>query len=342
MRRARVTRSNSKPRAKVPLGRSTLAIGAGVCAGLLALVPLPYFVIAPGRAIDLATRVTVDDRPAAGARYFLTDVTVSRATVIELLARFLPATDLVPAAQIMPGGETPQAFDRTMSDAMTESQNVASYVAERAAGLPVRDDFIVRVVGFPPHAPAAAVLHAGDRVLAVAGVPVRATADIARTLAARGSRAAIAVTIERAGARRTVSVTEMRAPGGERRLGIYVNARLPVTDLPVPVRFSMDDVSGASGGLMFALQIYADVRAVVDTRVIAGTGTIAPDGSVGPIEGTRQKFEAARRAGAVVFFVPVANAADLAHESRGTIAVVPVRSFDEALHYIERTKVRAN
>ena len=55
-----MTRSNSKPPASIRLGRSALAIGAGVVAGLLALLPLPYFIIAPGRAIDLSTRVTVD------------------------------------------------------------------------------------------------------------------------------------------------------------------------------------------------------------------------------------------------------------------------------------------
>jgi len=336
-----VTRSNSKLPAKARIGRSTLALAAGVVTGLLAVVPLPYFILAPGRAIDLTTRVTVEGRPAASARYYLTDVTVARATLLESLARFLPATELVPAAAIMPGGETPQAFDRTMTDAMAESQNVASYVAERAAGLPVRGEFIVRVAGFPPHVRAASVLRENDRILAVAGIPVRATGDIARAVALNGSRGAVAVTIERDNARRTVSVPLMRIAHGARRLGIYAKERLPATDVPVPVRFSMDDVSGASAGLMFALQIYADLCGVADTRTIAGTGTIAPDGSVGPIEGTRQKFEAARRAGAVVFFVPTSNLADLAHVEHASATIVPVRSFDDALRYLARTRGRA-
>lgn len=342
MRRAKVTPSNSKPRAKIRLGRSALAIAAGAGAGLLALIPLPYFIIAPGRAIDLATRVTVEDRPAAGAHYFLTDVTVARATILESLARFLPATDLVPSAAVIPGDESPQAFDRTMTDAMTQSQRVASYVAQRAAGLPVRGDVIVRVGGFPPHVPAAAVLRVNDRIIAVARIRVRGTSDIARAVAANGSHAAIAVTVERDGKRRTLRVPLTRVAGGARRLGIYVETRIPAVDLPVPVHFSMDDVSGASAGLMFALQIYADLRGISDARTIAGTGTIAPDGSVGPIEGTRQKFEAARRAGASVFFVPVANRADLAHTDRGTIAIVPVQTFDEALAYLTRTRARTN
>ena len=319
-----------------------LAVAAGVGVGLLAVVPLPYFILAPGRALDLATRVSVEGRPASGARYFLTDVTVTRATTLESIARLLPATELVPAATVLPGGETPQAFDRSMTDAMTESQNIASYVAERAARLPVREGFIVRVAGFPSHSRAATVLHVDDRLLTVAGHPVRGTSDIARAVASSETRANVAVTIERDGKTRTVSVPMLRPPGGMHRLGIFASSRLPVTDLPIPVRFTMDDVSGASGGLMFALQIYADLHGTRDARAIAGTGTIAPDGTVGAIEGTRQKFEAARRAGATVFFVPQGNAADLSRTATSAIAIVPVRTFDDALAYLKRTRPRAN
>ena len=319
-----------------------LAVAAGIGVGLLAVVPLPYFILAPGRAIDLATRVSVEGRPASGSRYFLTDVTVARATSLESIARVLPATELVPAATVLPGGETPQAFDRSMSDAMTESQNVASYVAERAAGLAVREDFIVRVAGFPARSGASAVLKANDRVLAVAGHAVRGTSDIARAVAANGAGTNISVTIERDGKRRTVDVPEMRGQSGVRHLGIYASSRLPAMDLPVPVRFTMDDVSGASAGLMFALQIYADLTGARDSRAVSGTGTIAPDGTIGSIEGTRQKFEAARRAGATVFFVPKSNAVDLVRIGTSAIAIVPVSTFDDAVSYLNRTRVRAN
>jgi PDZ domain-containing protein len=82
---------------------------------------------------------------------------------------------------------------------------------------------------------------------------------------------------------------------------------------------------------MFALQIYGALRG--DHRrpgtSIAGTGTIAADGSVGPIDGALQKLIAAKRAGARVFLVPKANAAEIAEER--AVRVVPVGSFRDAL-----------
>jgi PDZ domain-containing protein len=331
-----VKRSPSKPAASTGPGRSLVAVAIGVAAGLLVVVPLPYFIIAPGHAIDLGTRVTVEGRAVSHARFFLTDVTVARATPLGLLARFLPATDVVPSDAVMPAGESADAFDRSMDDAMSESQNVAGFVAERAAGLPVRDDFIVRVVGFPAQSFAANVLRANDRIVRIDGRAIGGNRDIARAIAARAATAtSVRVTIEREGTQRTVNVRPMRVSSGGRRLGVFVSARLPAPDLPVPVRFSVNDVSGSSAGLMFALQIYADLHALPVSGSIAGTGTIASDGTVGPIEGTRQKLEAARRAGARVFFVPRANARDIANESGHDLAIVPVGRFQDALAYLE-------
>ena len=331
----KVTKSPLKSRVRFGFGRQTFAIAVGAVAGLLAVVPLPYFIIAPGHAIDLGTRITVEGRAASHARFFLTDVTLARATTLGLLMRVFPATDVVPSAQVMPPGQSSAAFDRSMTDAMTESQNVASFVAERAAGYRVPEDFIVHVEGFPVNSHAGATLQTNDRVLSVAGKHVRGTSDIAAAIA-RSHVTTVPVKIERDGKQIVANVRTMIGPGGARKLGIYVSSRLPALDLPVSVRFSLDDVSGSSAGLMFALQIYADIHPLPSARAIAGTGTMSPDGAVGPIEGTPQKFEAARRAGATVFFVPIKNVPDLAHTKTTGIAIVPVATFSQALAYLTK------
>ncbi len=328
----------SSPSRSAPKGgrrRAALAIAAGVAGGLLAVAPLPYFIIAPGHAIDLGTRITVEGRAASRARFYLTDVTVGRATTLGLLAKFFPSTKIVPQGDVMPAGQSPAAFDRSMSDAMTESQTVAAYVAERAAGYRVPEDFIVRVEGFPTKTFATAALRVGDRVLSVGGKRVRGTSDIAAAVALARA-ASVPVEIERSGKRATERVRTLRLPSGSRKLGIYVSSRLPAMDLPVPVRFAMDDVSGASAGLMFALQIYAQLHPLALSKAVAGTGTLSPDGAVGPIEGTAQKLEAARRAGATVFFVPRQNLADLAGTKTTGIDIVPVATFACALKYLRR------
>jgi PDZ domain-containing protein len=136
--------------------------------------------------------------------------------------------------------------------------------------------------------------------------------------------------IVRRGNERTVAVPTI--PYGSRTaLGAYLTTIYQRPHIPVAVSFHLPDVSGSSGGLMFALDIYRRLRphALHATQPVAGTGTIAYDGSVGPIEGAAQKVIAARRAGAKIFLVPRDNYKEVAH-TRG-IRVVPVSTFRQAL-----------
>jgi PDZ domain-containing protein len=84
---------------------------------------------------------------------------------------------------------------------------------------------------------------------------------------------------------------------------------------------------------MFALGILDAVTAGDLTRgyFVAGTGTLAPDGSVGPIGGAAEKALAAEDAGAQVFIVPRDNA-DEARRWVHSLQIVPVGTFDEAVH----------
>ena len=72
-------------------------------------------------------------------------------------------------------------------------------------------------------------------------------------------------------------------------------------------------------------------------RTIAGTGTISPDATVGPIGGVQDKIAAARAAGARVFLVPVGNLAE-ARPVRGDIRLVPVRTFAQAVAFLQRRR----
>jgi PDZ domain-containing protein len=135
--------------------------------------------------------------------------------------------------------------------------------------------------------------------------------------------------------RRGGQTVDVRAPTiatkGGTRFGIALAPRMLKPELPVPVRFDLQNISGSSGGLMFALEIYGALRPErrLAESSIAGTGTLASDGHVGPIEGAALKLLAAKRAGARVFFVPRENYGDVAGERE--IRVVPVDTFRDAL-----------
>lgn len=287
--------------------------------------------MAPGYAVDLRSRVIVDGYPAPLERYYLTNVVIFPATALMLAARVIPGVRLVERDAIAPAGVTLQQYDRVLDDAMSTSQDIAAVVAERAAGFqvetPAQSVVIERIL---PDSKAGNVLRAGDVVLSIEGRPVAVTADVAKAIRGLAPGSTVRAVVRRRG--RTVSVRAATiATETGTRLGIALVVRSLKPQLPVAVRFDLKNISGSSGGLMFALEIYGALRPhrPAGTDSISGTGTLAFDGSVGPIEGAEQKVIAAKRAGATIFFVPRENFAAVSAE-RG-IRVVPVGTFSDAL-----------
>ena len=103
--------------------------------------------------------------------------------------------------------------------------------------------------------------------------------------------------------------------------------------LPFPVTIDAGSIGGPSAGLAFALDVLEELGHDVDRGYkVAATGEIFPDGSVGPIGGVKQKTIGARRAGVDVFLVPAGDNAQEARKYAGSLRVIPVESFRQALH----------
>jgi len=298
---------------------------------ILSLLPTPYVIVTPGSAVNLSEAVTVEGYAPPVDRFFLTDVSVQRATALSLLGGFLPGAHVFRAENFVPRGMSTTLYDRRLADAMAESENNAAVVAERAAGFHVPDVPARMVVtAILSSSRAGDSLRAGDEIVRLNGQRVTTLAEIARLVSGTHVGAPIAVRIRRNGSALELRVPTVRISGAP-RLGIVVERSEPAPPLPVSVRYSLGNIGGSSGGLMLALQIYSTLRG--NRRhpgtSIAGTGTLASDGTVGPIEGTQQKLIAAKRAGATIFLVPRENLADVAGEH--DVRIVPVRSFRDAL-----------
>ncbi len=310
------------------------ALAAAAAVGLfvvLSFIPTPYYIVAPGSAVDLRARVVVEGHAPPSQPYYLTDVIIAPATATMLAARFLPGVRLVQRDAIAPAGVSLQQYDRVLEDAMSSSQDVAAVVAERAAGFHVADPPEAIVIEeILPESKARGAFAVGDVLLSVNGRAVTASAEVAKAIRGLAPGSLVAAVVRRRGGVLNVRAPTIATKSGT-RFGIALSSRTLKPDLPIPVRFDLKNISGSSGGLMFALEIYGALRPGerVGRTSIAGTGTLAFDGRVGPIEGTAQKLIAARRAGASVFFVPRENYRDISGE-RG-IRIVPVDTFRDAL-----------
>lgn len=311
---------------------------AAILAAALSFIPTSYALIMPGSAVDLRTVVTVVGHAWPPEHFFLTDVTLQpRATAVMLLAAVLPGTRVLRTDEVLSRDETPPEFDTRMKVAMDESQAIAAFVAERAAHLPLRlPNAYVAVYRIMPASHANGILQPGDVIRFVGRRKVRSTFDITNVLFRLKPGAVVPVSYSRQrrvleGNVRTIEIK------GKARLGILLVARFETPKLPVAVRYRPFNVSGSSGGLMFALAIYRSLHEEPPLRYrrIAGTGTISYDGTVGPIEGATQKLIAARRAGAQLFFVPKENFAEIARTA--DIEIVAVHTFGDALRALTRT-----
>lgn len=289
----------------------------------------------PGRAVDLRQVVTVAGKSTPATPFFLTDVRfAAHVTPMQLLAGMLPGAQILRTREVVPGSMTAGEYEGVEREAMSESQSIAAVVAERAAGLKVPyPRSRVLVVYFSPLSHANGALRPLDMLVSLNGHPIASNTDVVHALAGVRAASAVRMAVMRHGRELAVDVPTIRY-GDRTALGAYLTTIYQRPQIPVAVAFHLPEVSGSSGGLMFALDIYRRLRpnALRETQPVAGTGTIAYDGSVGPIEGARQKVIAARQAGAKIFFVPRENYKEVA----GTpgIRIIAVSSFRNALGYL--------
>jgi len=305
---------------------------AALVAAALSFIRTPYSLILPGSAVNLNKIVSVAGHAQPRAQYYLTDVTLQQhATPVLLLGAFLPGARLVKTADLVPIGVNDRQFERLMMEAMSESQSTAAEVAERSAGLPIKSpNTRVVVRRFVLGSKARGALQIGDVITNVRGKTICTTVQVQSELAKVAPGSLVPVTVWR---RQSVVQTRVKtiSTSSGTRFGILLEPLVSQPELPVPVRYNIPNVSGSSGGLMFALDIYHALRPGQLKRfsVIAGTGTIACDGTVGPIEGASQKVIAARKAGAQIFLVPTANYAEI--QGTRAIRIVPIATFAQAV-----------
>jgi Lon-like protease len=296
------------------------------------------FLLVPDEAHPLATLVTVPGAThtnAKGGIYYV-DVLERKASLLERLFPGLRAgSTLVQHEDLTPPGVSDAQRVQADQLDMRLSQQVASAVALRALGYRVRiREKGVRVALVYGQTHAKNVLRPDDVIVEADHHPVRSTIDLHELLARHKVGDGVPITFVRNGATHTVTVATSPDPFDDTRaiLGIQPQPALAIR-VPFPIKFNLGDVGGPSAGLAFALQILEERGRDVDHGYkVAATGVIAPDGSVGEIGGARQKIFGARQAHVDVFLVPAGDNYREAKKNAGGLRVIPVKSFQQALH----------
>ena len=313
----------------------------GALLALTTLLPGPaykYYLLLPGDAFPIATAVKVpDERRRDTGQLSFTVVYQQQAGFLDaVMAAGRRGVRVVPYEAIIPRGTTPEESTQANRRLMSESQTAAAVVALRALGHTVEATGRgVRIAGLVADRPAEKVLKKDDVVTAFDGRPVRTATELIEAIRRRKPGDTVELTVRRGDQTlERLKVETVPAPDDPERpvVGAFVETEGFQAELPFPVEIAAGSVIGPSAGMMFALGIYDALTPgpLGDGQTVAGTGTIGLDGRVGAVEGVAQKVIGAEKAGATLFLAPKETYEE-ARAVAGTIRVVPVATFEEAL-----------
>lgn len=305
-------------------------------------IPTPYYITAPGAAIDTSRLVSASEGTPRRRALLMLVVTTRPANLFWYLYALLDRRAAL---------ETKSQFLGTIPDygqylelnrqMMRDSQATAKAIAlqELGYGKGVRT-VGARVVDFANESPSSGLLQKGDVIIGLGEAGIGSVSDLRSFLQTTPPGTDLPVRVRRAGRELAVTVRTAEHTSPERKgtsaLGIILLDEL-VHDIPVPVEIRPGAITGPSAGLVFTLQIIDQLTpgGITNGLVIAGTGTVERDGRVGAIGGVVQKVYTAEAAGARVMFVPRPNY-DAARAVATRVEVVPVDYVRDALRWLRQ------
>lgn len=316
-----------------------------------------YYMEMPGGAYDIRSVLTVNNQDdAAEGSYNFVAVTVSRATLAQMIYAWLtPFTD-ISTEEKTTGGQSQEDFWRISQFYMETSQNEAIHQALKLAGKDVTIAYKgVYVLEVSEDSTFKDVLHLADTVTGINGKTFGSSKELIDYVSSHAIGDQVTVQYTSQGEEKSADGQIIKLKNGKNGIGIGLVDHTEVST-DVPIDFSTAGVGGPSAGLMFTLDIYdqlvdEDLR---KGRVIAGTGTIEADGGVGMVGGVDKKVVSAHQIGAEIFFVSAkeltveekkanptlkSNYEDAlaAAEALGTeMKIVPVKTVQDAIDYLRQ------
>ena len=318
-----------------------MGAGAVLLAALVAvswLWPSNDFLLLPDKARPVAPLVQIQGGrdPAGPGGIYFDAIVIRRAKLFEQLFPWIhDGASLVDEKLINPPGVSDTQRHAEDLREMARSQDIAAAVALKYLGYRVRvvstGALVSEVLAGSPAARAG--LEPTDVIVSVDGEPVRKRSDLRALITRRAAGATLRIGVRTPKGLRELGVKTVADPhnGGRPVIGVLVDQATQVK-LPFPVKIDAGSIGGPSAGLAFALEVVEELGHDVDRGYrVAATGEIEADGTVAPIGGVKQKIFGVREAKVDVFLVPAGDNAKEARKHAGSVRVIPVHSFRQAL-----------
>lgn len=333
------------------IGFSILFI-LSILIGVGFLVPIPYYVMKPGSAMDVEPYVIVDaPQKDDNGKFYLTTISLQEGSVIDyLIDRFSDQVELIPNEQLLAPGETDEEYEREQRENMEASQNAALISAFQYTKQSIRIDKIGLEV-FRILKGVQTELQPGDLIQKADNKDVTTVESLLTILQGKQVGEKVPVTLVRKGKSITMEIPVVELPSKPnepKRVGFGFTPieKTKVTTTP-KAKIQTENIGGPSAGLMFTMETIDQLlpENLTNGYQVAGTGTIDGKGNVGQIGGIQFKVMAADRQGAHIFFTPKDiqphdNNEKIAQETAKKIGtkmeIVPVANVQEAIEYLKK------
>jgi len=316
----------------------------------LSLVKTDYYFMSPGPPYEWDIEYgEIENYEFEGNLFQLTVRRDEASALIYAWSLLNDTYDLYPREVILPDGVTPKELSEISIQNMRTSENVAIAVALKNLGYKIESKGDgVAVVGLLDDSPVKNKLKKGDLLNSINNTEIYSATEFISTLRTYsiGETVSIGLLRETDGVKEQLyietTLIEHVEYKGEPMVGFLATTVNERFDFPFEIDIKTGNVGGPSAGLMMALNVYNNLipEDITNSMIVAGTGTIEIDGSVGPVGGIKQKIIAAKRAGAELILVPVANLEEAQPFETDKTAIVAVDSFDEALAVISQYSSR--
>lgn len=321
--------------------------------------PMEKYIMKPGSAYDVEQFITVENGDVDEEGSFnLMTVSIGKASPITyLIAQFNQHHEVLDVESVRRQGEDENEYRIRQLKLMSDSQFNALSVAFKKAGLPVEVTFKgVYVLNVLEGSAADGILEAGDIVTEIDDQLINRQNELVDYIATKEKGDTVKIVFERDDELLTKTLQLAEIPDSKGRIGLGITFAESKTIKTEPyVKADTEKIGGPSAGLMFTLEI---LNQLMDENLtkgydVAGTGEMKEDGTVGRIGGVEKKVVAADRQHMEIFFVPDDEITDemkknnpgiqsnyeaalqTAKEIGTTMKIVPVKTIDDALSYLE-------
>lgn len=305
----------------------------------------PYYIDAPGGLDNLNKKVKVEDSYDADGSINLTYVKELKATLpFLLLATINPDWNIEKKTSVNIGTLDYEKYMNREKVLMKQSYTSAIKFAYEKAKKDVNVDE-EKCYAIYVFEDAKTDINVGDQILSIDGNKIEKCSEISNYVKTKSENDTSLILVDNNGKQYERNVTYNNFDG-QIAIGIQIGIEYVLTTTP---KYHLDfdaNEYGPSGGLMIALAVY---NSLVPTDItggekIAGTGTLDSNGNVGEIGGIEYKLKGAVKGGAKIFFAPTGEnyeeAKKIKEKKKYKIDVVEVKTFDDALEYLENNIVK--